>query len=143
MRFNLLFALAVLIFVSPAFSQSTILGPIIDLDVTSGYHLSTSIVLKGNVYIQDNAPARRITIFVNDFSTRVTPEGNFAISFPLASLHNDKGTVVTVRAFQDRTNLIIENKFDLAELNSLLTNKITVQELKHIHNKLDFVERYN
>ena len=140
MRFYLVFALVTLFAVSPAFAQHT--GQMIDLDVSSGYHLSTSIVLKGNVVIEGNTLARRITVFVNDFSTRVTPEGNFAISFPKASLHNDKGTIVTVRAFQDGPNISFENKFDLAELNSLLTNKITVEELRHIHKKLDFVDRY-
>ncbi len=142
MRYYLLFALVTLFVVSPAFSQTIPAGQLIDLEVSSGYHLSTSIVLKGSVYIQDNTPARKITLFINDFSTRVTPEGNFAISFPIASLHNDKGTVVTVRAFQDGTNILLEDKFDLAELNSFLTNNITIEELRHIHNKLDFVDRY-
>jgi len=136
MRLSLVFVLVALFAVSPMFAQSTpntskaIPGQIMGLEITAGYHLSTSIVFNGNVNIAGNGMAKNITVFVNDFSTVVTPEGRFAISFPTRSINPDnKGTIVKIRAFQNGTNLLIEKTFDLALLNEKQDSEIKFKEI--------------
>lgn len=136
MRLSLVFVLVALFAVSPMFAQSApatdkaVPGQILGLEVTSGYHHSTSLVLKGNVNIAGNGMAKGITVFVNDFATAVTPEGRFAISFPKRSLYPDKkGTVVTVIAYQEKTNLILKKDFDLSSLNEVLKSELKFEEL--------------
>lgn len=135
MKLSLVFVLVALFAVSPMFAQTApaadkAAGQILDLEVTSGYHHSTSLVLKGNVNIAGNGFAKEVTVFVNDFATVVTPEGRFAISFPKRSLYPDKkGTVVTVIAYQNSTNLILKKDFDLSALNEVLKSELKFEEL--------------
>jgi hypothetical protein len=136
MRLSLVFVLVALFAVSPMFAQSVptaekaVPGQLVGLEVTSGYHLPTAIVLKGNVNVAGNGFAKGITVFVNDFSTVVTPEGRFAINFPLRSLYPDKkGTVVSVIAYQEKTNLVLKQNFDLSALNEVLKSELKFEEL--------------
>ena len=136
MRLSIICVLVALFAVSPIIAQAApaaakiVSGQLIGVEVTSGYHVSTSIVLKGNVNVAGNGMAKNITVFINDFSTVVTPEGRFALSFPTRSLHPDKkGTIVKVRAFQNGTDLLVVKNFDLATLNEVLENKLKFEEL--------------
>lgn len=105
-------------------------GQLVGLRVTAGYHLPTFLVLQGEI---DRAGGEttlpKITIFINDFSTRVTPEGRFALAFPKASLYRDKGTIVKVKAVQEGTNIQMSKDFDLATLNDILDREIKFEEL--------------
>ena len=129
MRTLILSVSVALVLVSPVMSQRKAPGQLVGVRVTNGYHLGIFITLKGEIDVIGKA-ASKTTVFINDFSTRVTPEGRWALCFPKRSLYPDKkGTIVKVRAVQDGTNVIAEANFDLATLNDVMDREIKFEEL--------------
>ena len=127
MRNLILTVLVALVLATPMMAQTK--GQLVGVRVTNGYHLNVFITLKGEVDVQ-GTDFSKITVFINDFSTRVTPEGRWALCFPKRSLYPDKkGTIVKVRALQDGTNVIAEANFDLATLNEVMDREIKFEEL--------------
>lgn len=122
MRNLMLAVVFALMVVSPIFAQiaednaNSIPGQIMGVEVTSGHHIPGFIVLKGEVQIFQGAAARKCTVFVNDFSTKVTPAGKWAIAIPKSSLYLKKGMKIQVQAFQEQLNLMYLCEFDLSNL---------------------------
>lgn len=103
-------------------------GQLTNVDVTGGWHGAGAIVFKGVV---DATGPKPVTVFICDFSTRVTPEGTWAINVPLGAIvqQGEKGTKVRVRAVQDGTNVVVEKLFDLTDLNRRFNMNLKFQEL--------------
>ena len=122
--------LAALILVAPLMAnEGSDARQLVNVRVNNGYHLGTMITLKGEVDLQGSAMPKT-TVFINQFSTRVNPEGQWALCFPKRSLYPDKrGTVVKVRAVQEDTNIIVKTEFDLASLNEVMDREIKFEEL--------------
>ena len=102
-------------------------GTLTMVDVTGGWHGAGTIIFQG---VADGVESHPVTVFICDFSTRVTPEGRWALNVPLGAIVQ-QGTpgVVVVRAVQDETNVIVEKTFELKELNRRFEMNLKFQEL--------------
>lgn len=119
---NLLIVFAFTCFASTVYAQLP--GQLTDVQVTDGYFAGLFIVLNGQTNI---GQMHKGTVFVNDFSTRLTPEGKFSIMFPVASITappDPNGTIVTVTVWDEKTNVILTSKFNLKDLNKVMRTKI-------------------
>ena len=139
MKKILLVTLLIACLVSPAMaakkgreSLTAAPGQMTQLVVDGGYHVSGGIVLYGQTDGVEGGVAQQTVIWMNGFSTVVQPDGKFAIQFPLGALHLPKdlrGTIVTLKAKQYGTNVMVEKNFDLAELNRVLDRPIARERL--------------
>jgi len=129
MRSMILGLVAALVFVAPLLADDRT-GQLVGVRVTKGYHLGVFITLKGEIDVMGGEGFHKGTVFINDFSTAITPEGRWALAFPKRSLYPDKrGTIVKVRALQAGTNVMVETNFDLATLNEVMDRAIKFEEL--------------
>ncbi len=114
------------------------LAQLVDLTVTDGYNLSTFYVFNGTVGLA--APAQpgaanmaKITVFVGNFSTVVTPEGKWAISVPkpaiLAPGRDPQHIFIVFRAIQHGQNVMVEKTYKLADLMHMFKQLGSFKEL--------------
>ena len=123
---NLLVIVALIFTVSPLMAQLP--GQITEVDITDGYFAGLFIILNG----QTNGQFSKGTVFVNDFSTRLTPEGKFAIMFPVASITeppDPNGTIITIKVWDEKSNIILTKEFNLKELSRVLKTKLKPEYL--------------